>query len=478
MDNLHDFFDRIFVISLKRTPERLAAFRRRIDECGWPFRDIEEIEAIDGRLCPFPPWWVVGKGAWGAYRSHVQVIERGLNQGAKRILVMEDDASPCTDFPAKAETFLRSLPSNWELAYLGGQTTHFPQKLERINEHVAMPESCNRMHAYALSHSGMEKAYRQLCRMNWYRGEKLPDGKWKQGHHCDHHLEQASRARQIITYCPASVMERPPRWLMDQAAGYSEILNRHVSERSFTGWPKQSTMVAVLGPYRGGTSATAGAMHYLGIPMGRRFVQYKRSTNEKGCFEAVMLHRICQTAYPEPKFEEKCSREDRVKLLKLWADGRAKSGKEGPVIGGKDPLLCLMVPEMTEAWPNCKFVVVHRDIEHSIRSLRRHGWFRPHTKPEDITRRLVETRDAALKDVPADRQLHINYEDLCTNPMACLKIIAAFTGISPKQEHFEHAMQFIDGGLNHHGGKPSQQPTQEQTPKCGEEGHVCTCGTR
>src|SRR5208283_3040455 len=109
------YFDRCVVISLKRTPQRLESFWQRIDACNWPFIRPIVYDAIDGKLFSFPPWWHCGHGAWGAMRSHLNVIESALNDGIQRLLVMEDDAAPCDQFTEKAIAFLDSLPSNAEI---------------------------------------------------------------------------------------------------------------------------------------------------------------------------------------------------------------------------------------------------------------------------------------------------------------------------------------------------------------------------
>jgi len=393
-------------------------------------------------------------------RSHLNVIESALNDGIQRLLVCEDDAAPCDQFTEKAIAFLDSLPSNAEIVYLGGQVTHIHQNLRQVNDLVINPESCNRLHCYFLTRSGMTKVYQHLCRWGWNQGEQNGDRHWKGPHHVDHRIEVLSRNRQLATYAPT-------KWLVEQAPGFSEIMERHLGSRSFekNSRPEQTRLV-VLGPYRGGTSAVAGAMHNLDIIMGKWFVQVRPQAAPKGCFEAVMLRKICQACYPEPSFEEGCSYNNRVELLRSWMEKRKN---DGIAIGCKNPLLCLMVPEMCEAWPECKFVVVHRPLDAVVDSLRKLGWFMPRTQPETITTRLIETRDRELLQVSNERQLHIEYDDLVNNSESCLKLIAEFAEIEPTPAHYEKAINFLDRGLNHHNG----QATCDCKEPCG-----AGCGCR
>lgn len=466
-----DYFQRCVVISLNRTPQRLESFREELAKCNWPFREPELFSAIDGQIVPPAPWWVCGPGAWGAFRSHLSVIEDALNDSSiQRLLVTEDDATFCEDFAAKMMACVDALPSNWELFYAGGQTSHRNQRIDRTNSLVCQPESVNRLHAYALTRPGMEKVYRHLLRLDWQRGKQVTENGMticKGASHVDHHIERLSRERQIATYAPATILDNPPTWLVDQSASYSEIMNRHMPERNFTEWSKERVPLVVIGPWRGGTSATAGAIHHLGISMGRQFFPANARAAPKGCFEAMILRKICNAAYPEPHFRESCSRDERVSLLKNWMDRRFKD--QGYIIGAKNPLLCLMVPEVCEAWPECKFVVVHRPTDHVVDSLRKLGWFQPATNPEDIVTRLIETRDSDLAIVPNERQLHINFDDMLANKETTLKLIAAFAGVEPTPDHYAKAMQFLDPTLNHHGDNQKQC-------ECGcNKGGACQC---
>jgi GR25 family glycosyltransferase involved in LPS biosynthesis len=458
------FFDWCAVISLKRTPQRLESFRDRIKTCNWPFRDVVEGEAIDGKLCEPAPWWHCGPGAWGAYRSHLNTIEYALNCGFKCILVMEDDAQFIEGFAEKSVAFLESLPANWELAYLGGQTNHANQNIERINDLVARPQSVNRLHCYALSRIGMTKVYRHLCRLNWNLGDRIEENgvvRWQGAHHVDHHIERLSRDRQIATYCPHE-------WLVNQSSSFSEITNRHMPERSFSGAPQQAVF-AVVGPYSGGTSAVAGAMHNLGISMGQKFIVGDRQHTPKGNFEAAMLFKLCKAAYDEGHgFKELAGYSQRVDMLRKWKEGRKTHGN---FIGAKHPKLCLMIPEMREAWPKVKFIVVHRPLEKSIASLRKEGWF---SMPADkVVNWFVETRDRDLHDVPQADQLHVDYEQLCDSPETSLKVLAKFCGIEPKPEHYERAIAFVDGSLNHHRDEDQGEPIAAVR----QESNACRTGT-
>jgi hypothetical protein len=48
-----DFFERVYVIALKRRPDRLASFIEGLPT-DWPFAEPEIFTAIDGHIIPCP----------------------------------------------------------------------------------------------------------------------------------------------------------------------------------------------------------------------------------------------------------------------------------------------------------------------------------------------------------------------------------------------------------------------------------------
>ena len=445
--DLQSYFDRVVVVSLRRTPQRIAAFWDRLPRVGWPFMAPDVFDAIDGRVCPPPSWFGTEpmNGAWGVYRSHLACIERAMNDGIQRLLLLEDDAEPVDGFGARVARFLDALPADAELVYLGGQTNHYQgHPAQSVNAEVIRPWSVNRLHAFFLTAAGMRKAYQHLTTRYWITG-----------HHIDHHLERLSRAGKIKTYAPKE-------WLVGQAKGYSTILGRHLRERRFDRAGMQLPIVVpVVGPYRGGTSAVAGAMHNLGIPMGNRFFQGGADASPKGCFEAQMLYDLCEKCYPEPEFKEGKPYARRVQLLRQWMLGRTR---EGAIIGAKHPKLCLMVPEMIEAWPNCQLVVVDRPITKIIDSLRKLGWWSKTVAPEALIGRLVATRDRDLLQVPADRILRLEFDRLMADPRPHLERVADFADIEPTPEQYDLAVAHLDRNLDHH---PGTTDPESETPPMG-----------
>lgn len=135
-----DLFEKIFVINLKRRPDRRARMEARLKDAqvGCP---VEVFDAIDAR--DLSPEYLIERGhrtyaSWNDPRarhfsytrelkygeiacslSHLAVWERVRAEGVERALVLEDDVTLCSDFLDRSTALAREVPADMELLYLG-----------------------------------------------------------------------------------------------------------------------------------------------------------------------------------------------------------------------------------------------------------------------------------------------------------------------------------------------------------------------
>jgi GR25 family glycosyltransferase involved in LPS biosynthesis len=113
----------IFVISLDRTPARLAEFYRR----NAHLTEVKKFRAVDGRPlirqqlirdgtisadCIYTP------GNLGCAMSHFALWRRAAEEG-RAITVAEDDAIFSRNFTVRAQGFLQQLPEDWDFVQWG-----------------------------------------------------------------------------------------------------------------------------------------------------------------------------------------------------------------------------------------------------------------------------------------------------------------------------------------------------------------------
>jgi len=90
---------------------------------AWHFGAMNLYPAINGARVGIPPWFGGTPGAWGCWRSHLELWERMLSDDTTALAVFEDDvvthAEP-TERTRLAD-FLAHVPDDWDMVYLGGQ---------------------------------------------------------------------------------------------------------------------------------------------------------------------------------------------------------------------------------------------------------------------------------------------------------------------------------------------------------------------
>ena len=191
-------FERIFVISLDFTTDKRDNFLQQIQRSTL-LSGIEVWPAVHGDTCNPPDNWHAGNGAWGCYRSHINILEYCLNNRVSSYLVFEDDAQFRPDFDDNLELFMDHVPDDWQQIYLGGQLQHERwHPPVRINPHVLKPYNVNRTHCFGVSRSGMLPIYQHLCRLPFAPKE-----------HIDHHLGRWHEDMTNKVYVPN-------KWLVGQ----------------------------------------------------------------------------------------------------------------------------------------------------------------------------------------------------------------------------------------------------------------------
>lgn len=207
-------FSQAFVINLPFKNDRLERFMQCVPKC---LGAIKQWDAVHGDTVQPPRFWKSGNGAWGCYRSHLQILEYAIAKRLESYVVFEDDAIFRDSFEADLLAVMSSIPDDWQQLYLGGQLLHeIRNPPKRINEWVYMPFNVNRTHCFAIHSRGYYDLYDHL--------NSLP---FRQGDHIDHHLGRLHEKGKFAVYCPR-------KWLVGQGEGWSNISGKFQSD---TFWP-------------------------------------------------------------------------------------------------------------------------------------------------------------------------------------------------------------------------------------------------
>lgn len=193
------------------------------------------------------------------------------------------------------------------------------------------------------------------------------------------------------------------------------------------------TIVCVLGPFRSGTSAVAGLLHRLGVPMGSGWIT--RRANPGGTYEDQQLGDLCRAWFRERRMVCRAGTAKRRAGLRRWARTRP------PLAGAKHPSLCFCVPQIVRAWPGVKFVAVDRPAAESVASLVKIGWSQDNAAA--AVSRLLESRD---RDLAACTRpvIWIAYHELLRDPAAAVDQLVNFLELQPTEQQRRDAIQWID----------------------------------
>ena len=144
--NYHSYFDQIYLINLKRRPDRLRDFFKNNNK-HFSEKDIKIFEAIDGKNIEDQSW-EYSKGALGCRLSHLEIFKNAVEENHKRILIIEDDAIIKNGFSKKLKYLINKIGNEWDMIYFGGTHNNAPI---RNDQHILRLQCTLTTHCYALN---------------------------------------------------------------------------------------------------------------------------------------------------------------------------------------------------------------------------------------------------------------------------------------------------------------------------------------
>lgn len=152
---INDYFDKVILINLDRREDRLEKLSTQLNNLGITF---ERFSAIDGKAEGINPI-VAGR------MSHTKVWEENLG---KKVLILEDDAEFVDNFNEKFAEVIQTLPSDWDVFYLGALVAKTTGRLIQVNEHWYKQVVSTGSHAYCLKPHKMSYFINKLKDYEWY----------------------------------------------------------------------------------------------------------------------------------------------------------------------------------------------------------------------------------------------------------------------------------------------------------------------
>jgi GR25 family glycosyltransferase involved in LPS biosynthesis len=136
-----NIFEKIYLINLKRRPDRLLNFNKFYGKSDLKNVPITKFDAIDGSkldvsMIPLTELarseltqlettgfrtkhYQLTKGAIGCYLSHVKVWEHILKNSADSVLIFEDDAKVPPNLKRDINEKMHNVPKDWDIVLFG-----------------------------------------------------------------------------------------------------------------------------------------------------------------------------------------------------------------------------------------------------------------------------------------------------------------------------------------------------------------------
>jgi glycosyl transferase, family 25 len=113
-------------------------------------RGVRRVSAVDGSRLELPATWRHSAGAYGCLLSHLQVVRDARKRGLPSLLILEDDVVFDPSFSEKFPVFLRGLPADWDMFFLGALQREDPVP---VAENVVRIRHAYSTYAYVLRDS-------------------------------------------------------------------------------------------------------------------------------------------------------------------------------------------------------------------------------------------------------------------------------------------------------------------------------------
>ncbi len=136
-------------INLDRRPERWEAMKANFERLG--VRSIERLSAVDGESVIVPERLSHLRPVdYACTLSHLTAVKKASDMGSRSVLIFEDDCLFDPAFEEKFPEYMRQVPEDWDMLFLGGY--HFEAPLP-VSLNVVRALTTLTTHAYAVRQS-------------------------------------------------------------------------------------------------------------------------------------------------------------------------------------------------------------------------------------------------------------------------------------------------------------------------------------
>lgn len=200
--NINEYFDHIYCVNLDTRSDKWSICMSEFDRHKLI---VQRWSAVDGKTLPRHPKLMPGEV--GCLKSHEMILRDIIENGYKRVLVLEDDVEFVPNLQHRFADAVSRIPAHWDMLYLGGSHLNKPQP---INNSIARISRTYTTSSYGIT---LELATEILSRFDNV-----------QPHQVDVVYSHLHPIKQCYSFVPALAWQR---------AGHSDIHNTYVDYTEF-----------------------------------------------------------------------------------------------------------------------------------------------------------------------------------------------------------------------------------------------------
>ena len=177
---INNYFDRVYLINLKKRPDRLIKVLHRLRDLNIR---VQVLDAINGKSDPYFSEYMkyrqapltseeikIGRklisspGAWGYLLTWKTILEDTIKNNYNRILSFDDDVIFIKNFNTRFNEWIEQIPCDWKILQLGA--THKSHIKKEIHKNYFHPVLTNGSFATCLDNSIYKQLLDETIRMN------------------------------------------------------------------------------------------------------------------------------------------------------------------------------------------------------------------------------------------------------------------------------------------------------------------------
>lgn len=123
---MENYFNQIYIINLKRRPDRLEKIKKRLKKQNiQKYQIIEAVDGQDSKILEYYHWkhrnhnFFESPGALGVLLSALKILKDAWENKYERFLILEDDVVFTHNFSQDFMERIQKIPDRWKLLYFG-----------------------------------------------------------------------------------------------------------------------------------------------------------------------------------------------------------------------------------------------------------------------------------------------------------------------------------------------------------------------